>query len=135
MKLLREVGVHPNIHKLSSVSHAARSSGIGQVIVDTGRHHDETMSSTFFRDLGNPAPLIDLTVCLGSHVSRMAIMVESIGQILFAESSDCLVVYGNVNSEKKIARIRQIYVGEAERPYVDQLAEKFPWARKGNIPQ
>ncbi len=38
-----------------------------------------------------------------------------------------------LDKEQKIARPRQIYIGEAERPYADQLAEKFPRARKDSI--
>jgi citrate synthase len=38
-----------------------------------------------------------------------------------------------LDKEQKIARPRQIYVGAGERPYVDQLAEKFPRARKDSI--
>lgn len=38
-----------------------------------------------------------------------------------------------LDKEQKIARPRQIYVGAGERPYVDQLSEKFPRARKDSI--
>jgi citrate synthase len=38
-----------------------------------------------------------------------------------------------LDKEQKIARPRQIYVGAGERPYEDQLSEKFPRARKDSI--
>lgn len=38
-----------------------------------------------------------------------------------------------LDKEQKIARPRQIYTGEGERPYVNGLAEKFPRARKDSI--
>jgi len=38
-----------------------------------------------------------------------------------------------LDKEQKIARPRQIYIGEGERQYVDTLAEKFPRARKDSI--
>jgi citrate synthase len=38
-----------------------------------------------------------------------------------------------LDKEQKIARPRQIYVGEGERAYVDGLADKFPRARKDSI--
>ena len=38
-----------------------------------------------------------------------------------------------LDKEQKIARPRQIYIGEGERAYEDLLAEKFPRARKDSI--
>ncbi|WP_373069139.1 citrate/2-methylcitrate synthase [Gemmatimonas sp.] len=38
-----------------------------------------------------------------------------------------------LDKEQKIARPRQIYIGEVERQYTDQLGEKFPPARKNSI--
>lgn len=38
-----------------------------------------------------------------------------------------------LDKEQKIARPRQIYVGEGERPYTDGLTEKFPRTRKDSI--
>ena len=38
-----------------------------------------------------------------------------------------------LDKEQKIARPRQIYVGEGERQYTDQLNDKFPRARKDSI--
>ena len=38
-----------------------------------------------------------------------------------------------LDKEQKIARPRQIYIGEGERMYVDPLSEKFPRTRKDSI--
>jgi citrate synthase len=38
-----------------------------------------------------------------------------------------------LDKEQKIARPRQIYIGEGERQYTDLLTEKFPKARKDSI--
>ena len=38
-----------------------------------------------------------------------------------------------LDKEQKIARPRQIYIGEGERQYEDSLADKFPRARKDSI--
>ncbi len=38
-----------------------------------------------------------------------------------------------LDKEQKIARPRQIYIGEGERQYVDPLTQKFPRARKDSI--
>ncbi|GAB1342517.1 citrate synthase [Gemmatimonas sp.] len=38
-----------------------------------------------------------------------------------------------LDKEQKIARPRQIYIGEGERQYTSQLSEKFPKARKDSI--
>lgn len=38
-----------------------------------------------------------------------------------------------LDKEQKIARPRQIYIGEGERAYANPLSEKFPKARKDSI--
>ena len=38
-----------------------------------------------------------------------------------------------LDKEQKIARPRQIYIGEGERQYADLLSDKFPKARKDSI--
>jgi UDP-N-acetylglucosamine 2-epimerase (non-hydrolysing) len=98
VKLLHVVGARPNFPKLAPVHRAAARLGIAQVIVHTGQHYDEAMSSGFFRDLGIPAPDINLEVGSGSHAAQTARIIERFEPVLIAEKPDWLVVYGDVNS-------------------------------------
>ena len=98
MKLLHVVGARPNFPKLAPVHRAARAIGLEQVIVHTGQHYDEAMSSGFFRDLGIPEPDVNLEVGSGSHAEQTARIIERFEPVLIAHRPDWLVVYGDVNS-------------------------------------
>ncbi len=98
MKLLHVVGARPNFPKLAPVHRAATRLGLVQTVVHTGQHYDDAMSANFFRDLGIPAPDVNLEVGSGSHASQTARIMERFEPVLIAERPDWLVVYGDVNS-------------------------------------
>ena len=98
MKLLHIVGARPNFPKLAPVHRAAAARGIQQLVVHTGQHYDEAMSGSFFRDLGIPAPDINLDVGSGSHALQTARIIERFEPVLLEHMPDWLVVYGDVNS-------------------------------------
>jgi UDP-N-acetylglucosamine 2-epimerase (non-hydrolysing) len=98
MKLLHVVGTRPNFPKLAPVYRAAVAEGADQVVVHTGQHYDESLSDSFFRDLGIPAPDLNLGVGSLSHAVQTARIMERIEPVLRAERPDWLVVYGDVNS-------------------------------------
>lgn len=98
MKLLHVVGARPNFPKLAPVHRAAAARGVDQVIVHTGQHYDEALSDSFFRDLGIPAPTVNLDVGSASHAVQTARIMERIEPVIDAERPDWVVVYGDVNS-------------------------------------
>ena len=98
MKILHVVGARPNFPKLAPVHRAAARRGLEQVVVHTGQHYDESMSESFFRDLGIPAPDVNLEVGSASHAVQTARIMERIEPVLQAQRPDWLVVYGDVNS-------------------------------------
>lgn len=69
-----------------------------QIVVHTGQHYDEAMSGSFFRDLGIPAPDVNLEVGSGSHAAQTACIIERFEPVLLQYRPDWLVVYGDVNS-------------------------------------
>lgn len=95
--LLHVVGARPNFPKLAPVHRAAAARGIDQVVVHTGQHYDEAMSDGFFRDLGIPAPTINLEVGSASHAVQTARIMERFERVL-ATPPSWVVVYGDVNS-------------------------------------
>jgi UDP-N-acetylglucosamine 2-epimerase (non-hydrolysing) len=105
MKLLHVVGTRPNFPKLAPVYRAAHSLGIPQRVVHTGQHYDEALSTSFFDDLGIPAPDLNLEVGSGSHATQTARIMERIEPLLMAERPDWLVVYGDVNSTAAAALV------------------------------
>ena len=98
MKLLHVVGARPNFPKLAPVWRAAKAHGLTQVVVNTGQHYDDAMVGSFLRDLGLPAPDVDLGVGSASHAVQTARIIERIEPVMVAEQPDWVVVYGDVNS-------------------------------------
>lgn len=98
MKLLHVVGARPNFPKLAPVHRGARAAGLDQMVVHTGQHYDESLSEGFFRDLGIPAPDINLGVGSASHAVQTARVMIGMEPVLMEQRPDWLVVYGDVNS-------------------------------------
>jgi UDP-N-acetylglucosamine 2-epimerase (non-hydrolysing) len=98
VKLLHVVGARPNFPKLAPVHRACRAAGLEQIVVHTGQHYDDALSASFFRDLGIPAPDVNLEVGSASHAVQTARIMELIEPVFLAEKPDWVVVYGDVNS-------------------------------------
>jgi len=98
VKLLHVVGARPNFPKLAPVHRAAHARGLDQIVVHTGQHYDESLSAGFFRDLGIPAPDVNLTVGSATHAVQTARIMERIEPVLLDAKPDWVVVYGDVNS-------------------------------------
>ena len=69
-----------------------------QVIVHTGQHYDENMSSVFFNQLGIPEPDINLGVGSGSHAQQTAQIMRRFEPVVLEQRPDLVLVYGDVNS-------------------------------------
>jgi UDP-N-acetylglucosamine 2-epimerase (non-hydrolysing) len=98
VKLLHVVGARPNFPKLAPVYRAAGAARLDQLVVHTGQHYDETMSAAFFRDLGMPAPDVNLAVGSETHAVQTARIMERIEPVLRETQPSWVVVYGDVNS-------------------------------------
>ncbi|MDP1571607.1 MAG: UDP-N-acetylglucosamine 2-epimerase (non-hydrolyzing) [Vicinamibacterales bacterium] len=96
-KVLSIVGARPQFIKAAPV-HRALAARCQVVQVHTGQHYDDNMSAVFFRELGLPAPDIDLGVGSGSHARQTAAMLERLEPVLTAERPDWVVIYGDTNS-------------------------------------
>ncbi|MDQ3998074.1 MAG: UDP-N-acetylglucosamine 2-epimerase (non-hydrolyzing) [Gemmatimonadota bacterium] len=98
LKVLHVVGARPNFPKLAPVYRAAAAAELRQLVVHTGQHYDETLSSAFFRDLGIPAPDVNLAVGSETHAVQTARIIERIEPVMREEQPNWVVVYGDVNS-------------------------------------
>ena len=57
MKIVTVLGARPQFIKAAAVSRALRNHpGIGEVLVHTGQHFDDSMSRIFFREMEIPEP-------------------------------------------------------------------------------
>ena len=67
------VGTRPNFVKMAPVIEACGRRGLfRQLVVHTGQHYDERMSTEILDDLGFPRPDRFLGIGSGSHGSRPA---------------------------------------------------------------
>jgi len=98
MRVVTVVGARPQFIKAAPVSAALRAVGVEEVLLHTGQHYDDAMSGAFFAELGLAEPAHNLGAGSGSHAAQTARMLTGIEEVLFAESPDWVVVYGDTNS-------------------------------------
>jgi UDP-N-acetylglucosamine 2-epimerase (non-hydrolysing) len=97
VRVLSVVGARPQFVKLAPISRAMHSRA-DHVVVHTGQHYDELMSDVFFRDLGIPAPDVNLAVGSGSHAVQTAAMLAGLEPVIERCEPDWVLVYGDTNS-------------------------------------
>ncbi len=97
MKVLTVIGNRPQFIKAAAVSPRLRAAS-GELLVHTGQHFDDDLSAVFFRELGLPAPDLELGIALGSNSSQTARMLSALEPVLRKEEPDALLVYGDTNS-------------------------------------
>lgn len=97
MRILSIVGARPQFVKLAPIA-AALDGRAEHAIVHTGQHYDDLMSDVFFRDLGIPAPAVNLEVGSGGHGIQTGRMLEGLEREFLAREPDWVLVYGDTNS-------------------------------------
>jgi UDP-GlcNAc3NAcA epimerase len=102
MHLVTVVGARPQFVKASAFAAAIRDDPSGEPIVHhlvhTGQHYDDAMSGVFFRELGIPAPTIDLDVGSGGHGEQTGEMMKRLEPAISELAPDAVLVYGDTNS-------------------------------------
>jgi UDP-GlcNAc3NAcA epimerase len=96
-KVVTIIGARPQFIKAAPVSRALRQVA-HEILVHTGQHYDHEMSAIFFQELGIPEPDYHLGVGSGSHGWQTGQMLIRIEEVLLAERSDWVMVYGDTNS-------------------------------------
>ena len=94
------VGARPNFMKVAPVQRALEQAApdIRLVLIHTGQHYDEQMSSVFFGELGMPAPDVTLGVGSSSHGEQTAKALAGIEAVILEQRPGLTVVAGDVNS-------------------------------------
>ncbi len=100
LRLLNVVGARPNFMKMAPLLRAYRQypDAFEPRLVHTGQHYDENMSRVFLKELGLPAPDVNLGIGTGSHAEQTVKIMAALGQLLTQERPDLVVVVGDVNS-------------------------------------
>lgn len=99
IKIIVVAGARPNFMKIAPIMESFNASDrIDPVLVHTGQHYDEKMSDLFFRQLGIPAPDVNLEVGSASHAVQTAAIMTSFEPVLIAQQPTAVLVVGDVNS-------------------------------------
>ena len=97
MRLLTVIGNRPQFVKAAAVSRPLREQH-EEVLVHTGQHHDDELSTVFVEELGIPRPEIELGIHGGSNTEQTARMLAALPAVLADVQPDGVLVYGDTNS-------------------------------------
>lgn len=94
------VGARPNFMKSAPVHRALGhlAPEHDRLLVHTGQHYDDELSTVFFRELGLPEPDVFLGVGSGTHAEQTARALTAVESVLLERRPDVVVVAGDVNS-------------------------------------
>ncbi|HET7258796.1 MAG TPA: UDP-N-acetylglucosamine 2-epimerase (non-hydrolyzing) [Candidatus Acidoferrum sp.] len=99
LKIINIVGARPNLPKIAPlIREMQRHPEIDPILVHTGQHYDEALSDIFFRQMGIPAPHVNLEVGSGSHAAQTAEVLKRVEPVLLERRPDLVLVVGDVNS-------------------------------------
>jgi UDP-N-acetylglucosamine 2-epimerase (non-hydrolysing) len=108
MKIISVVGARPNFMKIAPFIKAINNYNIklktrneeliNHVLLHTGQHYDERMSTSFFDQLGIPQAGINLGIGSGSHAEQVGKTMIEFEKVLKAEKPDWVIVVGDVNA-------------------------------------
>ncbi|MHB8242943.1 MAG: non-hydrolyzing UDP-N-acetylglucosamine 2-epimerase [Solirubrobacteraceae bacterium] len=97
MRILTVVGNRPQFIKAAAVSGPLRERH-EEILVHTGQHYDDSLSSVFFAELGLARPERELGIGGGSATSQTSRMLAALEPVLADVNPDATLVYGDTNS-------------------------------------
>lgn len=100
MKILNIVGARPNFMKMAPIIAELNKYPeiFTHILVHTGQHYDQQMSTSFFEVLGMPRPDVNLEVGSGTHAEQTARIMVEFEKVCLKENPDLVIVVGDVNS-------------------------------------
>jgi UDP-N-acetylglucosamine 2-epimerase len=97
LRVVTVIGNRPQFVKAAAVSRLLRAEH-DELLIHTGQHHDDELSTIFFTELGVPRPEHQLNIHGGSNTDQTARMLAAVGELLARERPDVVLVYGDTNS-------------------------------------
>ena len=97
MRILTVVGNRPQFIKAAAVSGLLRKEH-EEVLVHSGQHYDDSLSTVFFTELGLARPDRELGIGGGSNTGQTARMLAALEPLLIEVEPDAVLVYGDTNS-------------------------------------
>jgi UDP-GlcNAc3NAcA epimerase len=97
LRVLTVIGNRPQFVKAAAVSRLLRAEH-DELLVHTGQHHDDELSTIFVTELGVPRPERELGIHGGTNTDQTARMLAALGPLVADERPDLVLVYGDTNS-------------------------------------
>ena len=97
MRVLTVIGNRPQFVKAAAVSGVLRTEH-EEVLVHTGQHYDDELSTVFMEELGVPRPERELGLGGGTNTEQTARMLAALAPLLADVRPDAVLVYGDTNS-------------------------------------
>ena len=97
MRIVTVIGNRPQFVKAAAVSRLLRAAH-DELLIHTGQHHDDELSTIFFEELDVPRPERELHIAGGTNTDQTARMLAALGPIMAQERPDLVMVYGDTNS-------------------------------------
>ena len=97
MKVLTVIGNRPQFVKAAAVSRLLQERA-HEILIHTGQHYDDEMSSVFFDELGVPRPSLELALGTGTNTEQTARMLSALAPLIADAQPDVVLVYGDTNS-------------------------------------
>jgi UDP-N-acetylglucosamine 2-epimerase len=97
VRVLTVIGNRPQFVKAAAVSRLLRAAH-EELLVHTGQHYDDELTTVFVEELGIPRPERELGLGTGTNTEQTARMLAALGPLIAAERPDAVLVYGDTNS-------------------------------------
>jgi UDP-N-acetylglucosamine 2-epimerase len=97
VKVVTVIGNRPQFVKAAAVSGPLRAEH-EELLVHTGQHYDDELSTIFVQELAVPAPEVQLALGGGTNTEQTARMLAALGALLREQAPDAVLVYGDTNS-------------------------------------
>jgi len=97
VKVVTVIGNRPQFVKAAAVSGPLRAEH-EELLVHTGQHYDDELSTIFVEELAVPPPEIELGLGGGTNTEQTARMLAALGDLLREHAPDAVLVYGDTNS-------------------------------------
>jgi UDP-N-acetylglucosamine 2-epimerase (non-hydrolysing)/UDP-GlcNAc3NAcA epimerase len=97
LRVVTVIGNRPQFVKAAAVSRLLRERH-DELLVHTGQHYDDELSTVFVQELRVPRPELELGLGTGTNTEQTARMLGALGPLLVDERPDAVLVYGDTNS-------------------------------------
>lgn len=106
MKIISVVGTRPNFMKIAPIIRAFnKNKFIENILLHTGQHYDEKMSSIFFDELEIPKPDIELNIGSDTQTKQVAKIMMKFEEVCDEVKPQAILVVGDVNSTMACALV------------------------------